>query len=226
MIKLVCLVTLAVVASTPAALAQTVVAKGGETVSTGGEARQILLKDKSSITAGANSTVKIGRYESARQGGAKSTVVEVTKGAFRFVSGTAKPESYKIETPLASLGVRGTVIEGVIESGAEMFLLVEGAFEICTSRECKTVATPGQYTLVLADGRIETPVSCDAQILEINAANDLVQSCLYQHIHRGGNQGTRTCIAQARPTPVARCTLPECVPFLYIQPPTPAPICN
>ena len=78
---------------------------------------QVLLLDRTSFTVGGNARVKIDRfvYDPARQ--ASAVGMSVTKGAFRFMSGKAlhaNPGQSAIRTPLASIGIRGTIVEGAI----------------------------------------------------------------------------------------------------------------
>jgi hypothetical protein len=44
-----------------------------------------------------------------------TVVVNVTRGAYRFVTGVQDSRNYTIKTPYATLGVRGTVLEVVIQ---------------------------------------------------------------------------------------------------------------
>jgi hypothetical protein len=85
---------------------------------------QILLLDRSTFTVGANSRVAVDRfvYDPARN--TRSTGISVTRGAFRFMSGRAlgKPAGpASVRTPVASIGIRGTIFEGAV--GAEAMRL-------------------------------------------------------------------------------------------------------
>src|SRR5207249_3619244 len=72
---------------------------------------QLLFLDATSLSVGARSEVKLDRfvYNPDRKTG--NVVVEASRGAFRFVSGSQAPTNYTIKTPLATIGVRGTVLE-------------------------------------------------------------------------------------------------------------------
>src|SRR5262245_57178345 len=97
--------------ATPAT-AQTVIAAPGQTVTTGADGKQILFRDKTSITAGANSAITVKRVE-YNTGGTPNVVIDVSKGAFRYITGDAAG-SHTVKTPLSTVGVRGTVIEGFV----------------------------------------------------------------------------------------------------------------
>ena len=78
---------------------------------------QILLLDRSNFTVGANARVTIDRFAYDPQRGASAVGASVAKGAFRFMSGKSvknMPGKTAITTPVASIGVRGTVFEGAV----------------------------------------------------------------------------------------------------------------
>ena len=94
----------------------------GNQIATGrSSALQILLLDRTNFQVGANARIIVDRfiYDPARS--ASSVGVSVTKGAFRFMSGKpthAKPGQSSIRTPVASIGIRGTIVEGVVGEDA------------------------------------------------------------------------------------------------------------
>jgi len=91
---------------------------------------QILLLDRTTFTVGANARVAVDRfvYDPARN--SRSTSVSVTKGAFRFMSGRnlRKPAgSVQVRTPVATIGIRGTIFEGVVGEDAMRIAKAEPA---------------------------------------------------------------------------------------------------
>ena len=83
---------------------------------------QVLLLDRTSFTVGGNARVKIDRfvYDPNRQ--ASAVGLSVAKGAFRFMSGKAlhaNPGQSAISTPVASIGIRGTIVEGAVRPGCD-----------------------------------------------------------------------------------------------------------
>ena len=78
---------------------------------------QILLLDRSNFTVGSNARVTIDRFVYDPNRSASAVGATVVKGAFRFISGRSihnMPGQTAIRTPVASIGVRGTMIEGVV----------------------------------------------------------------------------------------------------------------
>ena len=126
-------------------------------------ALQILLLDESTFTVGENCEMVIDRFVYDPDRGAGEMSGQVLKGAFRFVSGKigkADPTSANIQTPAATIGIRGTMLEGVVGGDAislaqllgistqsadpnrAAFVILRGA-----SRNNNALATPGIITV-------------------------------------------------------------------------------
>ncbi len=104
----------------------------GDEVQTGpAAALQILLKDQTVFTAGPNCEMTIDEfvYDPATEEGSLSA--NIKKGTFRFMSGkiASNPNKVKLNSPVATMGVRGTMIEGVIGAGAVELAQSEGLIE-------------------------------------------------------------------------------------------------
>jgi hypothetical protein len=74
--------------------------------------------DSTKLSVGPISTVRLDKfvYDPNKQAG--TVVVNVSRGAYRFITGVQDPRSYEIKTPYATLGVRGTVLEIVVPKQA------------------------------------------------------------------------------------------------------------
>ena len=82
---------------------------------------QILLLDRTTFTVGANARVAVDRFVYNPAANSRSTGVSVTKGAFRFMSGRSarRPSGpVSVRTPVATIGIRGTIFEGVVGEDA------------------------------------------------------------------------------------------------------------
>jgi hypothetical protein len=82
------------------------------------------------------------------------------KGTFRFITGTQKSESYSLETPSATIGVRGTVFDIYVDgNGDTLVLLHEGKVEICSrSRSCRQHDAIGRLVHASVAGVISAPI--------------------------------------------------------------------
>jgi len=70
-----------------------------------------------------------------------SGVIKVTEGAFRFISGRFKKSTLTVSTPVATIGIRGTIFDVyVTKEGITDVVLFSGKVEVCTSQNnCRTV---------------------------------------------------------------------------------------
>jgi len=91
------------------------VSLGDQVTSGPNSALQVLLIDKSMFTVGANARMTFDRFVYDPNRGTSEVAASVARGAFRFMSGKTTPNARKtINTPVGSIGVRGTIVEGVI----------------------------------------------------------------------------------------------------------------
>lgn len=82
---------------------------------------QVLFLDRTSFTVGGNARIKVDRFLYDPDRKASAVGLSVTKGAFRFMSGKAlhaNPGQSAIRTPVASIGIRGTIVEGAVGADA------------------------------------------------------------------------------------------------------------
>ena len=143
-----------------------------ETVTAGADSSaQLLFRDKSSVTLGPTSRVTIDKFVYDPSRGTGESALRLTKGALRFVSGSQTPENYSVKTPLATMGVRGSVAETYVsDMGYEFFVLIEGRIEVCVRRYCRQITTPGEYIVVFPDGTVASPAPWPGPMLDLTAS--------------------------------------------------------
>src|SRR5215470_3277690 len=79
-----------------------------ETVKTGSSGQAGLrFNDQSNLTVGHSSQVRLDKFVYDPNKGTGSTVIEATRGTFRFSTGAQNKGEVKIKTPYGTLGVRG-----------------------------------------------------------------------------------------------------------------------
>lgn len=122
----------------------------GNDIATGAVSRaQLLLLDQTNFSIGANAKVRIDRfvYDPARN--ASSLAASVAKGTFRFMSGKPlhnEPGKSAIQTPVASIGIRGTIVEGAV--GADAIAIANAEPNISKP----FTADPEKATLIILRG--------------------------------------------------------------------------
>lgn len=77
-------------------------------------ATQLIFLDDTTLTLGPNSQIVLDRFVYDPDPSKSTFVITATKGVFRFASGKLPKKSYKINTPAATIGIRGTVLDVAI----------------------------------------------------------------------------------------------------------------
>jgi hypothetical protein len=109
---------------------------------------QVTFRDNTVLTLGEHASVVIDRYVYDPDHGIGETVLQATKGAFRFATGRIKElKDHKIavSTPVAYIGVRGTEFWGgpLDKYGV---LLLQGKVTVSNQAGSVVLSNPGQGT--------------------------------------------------------------------------------
>ncbi|MCP8882086.1 FecR domain-containing protein [Devosia sp. XJ19-1] len=108
----------------------------GEKIVTGPSGNvQLLFDDRTRLVVGPRSTLEIETYL-LNGTGADKFAVNALAGTFRFISGTSPKSVYSIDTPTASIAVRGTKFDLTVGGGQTLTLLYEGALTQCQGGTC------------------------------------------------------------------------------------------
>ncbi len=84
----------------------------GDEIRTGsGGLVQILFPDETKIVVGPGSTLRIDDTLFRNNGTARRFSTTAIGGSFRFISGKSNKDVYKLATPLATMGIRGTAFD-------------------------------------------------------------------------------------------------------------------
>jgi hypothetical protein len=107
--------------------------------------------DETTLTLGPDSSVVLDRFVYDPDPSRASFVMTATQGIFRFASGKLPKNAYRLHTPAATIGIRGTVLDLAIEparrSGAEAVVkigLQEGEATIGDCRGEQRLLSAGQ----------------------------------------------------------------------------------
>ncbi len=110
---------------------------------------QVTFRDHTELTLGENASVLIDRYVYDPDKGIGETVLQTTKGAFRFATGRIKELKEKtivITTAFADIGVRGTEFWGGPIDGKYGVLLLEGEVTVSNQAGTVTLSKKGEGT--------------------------------------------------------------------------------
>jgi hypothetical protein len=125
-----------------------------EVVRTGRDsATRLVMADSTNLSLGPNATLKLDRTVFDDSTHYRDVAVRLTSGAFRFVTGHSDKAAYKITTPLATIGVRGTTLDILSQRGQTIVNLQDGAASVCTtSFQCIQLTQPGDTAIITATG--------------------------------------------------------------------------
>ncbi|GAB2580253.1 hypothetical protein GCM10026986_05240 [Nitrincola alkalisediminis] len=120
---------------------------------------QIVLNDGTVISVGGNTELQIDEFTEV---GTPKVSMNVAQGTFKAITGRIarqNPESFRLGTRTATVGIRGTIISGKVTPDFELFATLRGQIFVVESITGASVDVPsGQYTRVLA-GFTPTPAS-------------------------------------------------------------------
>jgi hypothetical protein len=125
-----------------------------EVVHTGlDSAARLVMADSTNLSLGPNATITLDRTVFDDEHHYRDVAVKLTSGAFRFVTGNSEKAAYKITTPLATIGVRGTILDILSQRGKTTAKLQEGAATVCTvSFQCVELTEPGDTAVITSTG--------------------------------------------------------------------------
>src|SRR4051812_28020171 len=129
-----------------------------ETVRTGADsAARFVMADSTNLSLGPSATLKLDRTVFNDEHSYRDVAIRMTTGAFRFVTGHSEKTAYKITTPLATIGVRGTILDILSQRGRTVVVLQEGASRVCApSGQCIELSQPGATPIITsAAGKVK-----------------------------------------------------------------------
>jgi hypothetical protein len=123
--------------------------------------------DRSRLAVGPNSEVKLDRFVFQADRRPASVAIELTRGAFRFISARGSRVPPRIATPAATIGLRGTAFDlYVADTGALCLAMISGSVEVCPSgRDCRVHGIVGRFLIVTRDGSYQLLDRWDGSLL-------------------------------------------------------------
>jgi hypothetical protein len=118
----------------------------GDVIKTGADGRVgINFADDSSFNLSSNASMEMNEFVYNPAGKSNSTLISLAKGTFTFVAGNvAKTGSMKVDTPVATLGIRGTTphIEISDDGTVKFSTLIEEGKDSIMKRKAAPGAAP------------------------------------------------------------------------------------
>ena len=139
-----------------------------EYLETGEDAQaELELDDQTKLALGPNAGLKLDAFVIGKSDGVTSIGVNFVKGTFRFITGSENKEAYRIETPSATIGVRGTVFDVYVDGqGDTLVLLHEGEVDICTTtNDCRRHNSVGRIIHATVGGVLSAPIKFTAGLI-------------------------------------------------------------
>lgn len=138
-----------------------------EVLQTGAQAQaELQLDDNTKLAFGPDAELRLDEYAVAVGNDTKTIALKLLKGTFRFLTGSNPSESYKIETPSATIGVRGTVFDVFVgPDGDTLVLLHKGEVEVCSrAKTCRPHREVGRVVRATVPGIVSLPMKWTATL--------------------------------------------------------------
>lgn len=125
----------------------------GETVITGPSGQvQIIFDDQTRLVVGPNSALRVETYLLASDNTASKLAINALGGSFRFITGSSPKPAYSISTPTATIAVRGTRFDFLVDRATTLVMLYEGALQVCNpSGDCEDLVDRCQVGTAVSD---------------------------------------------------------------------------
>jgi hypothetical protein len=116
-------------------------------------AARLVMADSTNLSLGPNATVTLDRTVFNDEHSYRDIAIRLTAGAFRFVTGHSEKTAYKITTTVATIGVRGTILDILSSRGKTTVVLQEGASRVCAiGGACVELTQPGETAIITSAG--------------------------------------------------------------------------
>jgi len=107
------------------------------------------MTDSTNLSLGPNATITLDRTVFNDQHSYRDIAIRLATGAFRFVTGHSEKAAYKINTSLATIGVRGTILDILSQKNSTIVVLQDGLSRVCTlGGQCVELTEPGQTAII------------------------------------------------------------------------------
>jgi hypothetical protein len=112
-------------------------------------ASRVMFRDDSQLSIGPTSWIKLDDFVYNLDTTARGVSISLIKGVFRFVGGKMSRENFKITTPAARIGLRGTAFTVyILDNGSEYISVESGTITVTCHQGVTQVIRAGEMTYV------------------------------------------------------------------------------
>ncbi|WP_254437007.1 FecR family protein [Ruegeria arenilitoris] len=139
---------------------------------------QLVFVDETKIAIGPNARMMLDVTMLRGNRKAKNFAVQALGGSFRFISGKSKKRAYSINTPTATMAVRGTTFDLWVVPGTQSAMLVlQGRVEMCgQSGNCREAGRQCSLLATTQAGNVGRPVDQESYDKALENGFPFVQS--------------------------------------------------
>jgi hypothetical protein len=116
---------------------------------------QLMFLDKTVLSMGPKAELLLDKYVYNPNRGTGQVVVNAVQGSMRFVTGSQNPTNYSIKTPVATLGIRGTVVDMQLNKLEAFIGVLEGSLTVRLLDGTLMTVNAGQYVVIAANGTVK-----------------------------------------------------------------------
>ncbi len=110
-------------------------------------AAKVVFTDNTNLSIGPNSVVKLDKFVFSGDSSYQKATINLAKGALRFATGSSDKHAYEIKSPVATIGVRGTIFEFSYTGSGRREKIEEKCEVQGSDKKCKSKCTdikPGE----------------------------------------------------------------------------------
>lgn len=145
---------------------------------------QFMFVDKTVMSMGPKAELVLDKFVYNPNKSSGQVVVNAVQGSMRFVTGGQNPTNYAIKTPVATIGIRGTVADLDVKTYQTFVGVVEGSLMIRFLDGTTLVLGKGEFIVISREGKVVSKgpyngsdpnniLTADVQGLGINEINQL-----------------------------------------------------
>ncbi|HAH11505.1 MAG TPA: hypothetical protein DCL54_18360 [Alphaproteobacteria bacterium] len=121
-------------------------------------AMEVTFVDGSTLTLGPSSESVVDEFVYTGPGSTSQQAIKLTKGVFRFISGAVQKDKVKLQTPTATVGIRGTIVRAKVQPGSDTTIFFEqGSGEVCGANAKCAAMAQGDMVKIDSRGNLSAP---------------------------------------------------------------------